>query len=310
MITHQELKDLQSLTLSQKISMSEDRIKEWYKYYNGLVYVSFSGGKDSTVLLDLCRNIYNNIPAVFVNTGLEYPEVLKFVKLKSNISIIKPDMMFYDVIEKYGFPVASKIVSRQIREIQNPTSKNQKIRNLYLTGMTGDGRQSKYFKIAKKWMNLANSDIKCSEQCCNVMKKKPLKKYEKETKRKPFIGTLAQDSWARTAAYLKSGCNSFTGTQVRSAPLSFWTEDDILNYIKNNNLDYCQIYGDLIEKDGILKFTGEQRTGCMFCMFGVHLEKEPNRFQRMKCSHPKHYDYCINKLGLGKVLDFIGVKYD
>ena len=47
----------------------------------------------------------------------------------------------------------------------------------------------------------------------------------------------------------------------------------------------------------------------MFCMFGAHLEKEPNRFQRLKETHPKQYDYCINKLGLGEVLDYINVKY-
>ena len=55
--------------------------------------------------------------------------------------------------------------------------------------------------------------------------------------------------------------------------------------------------------------TGVNRTGCMFCMFGVQLEKEPNRFQKMKETHPKQYDYCMNKLGLSKVLDFMGINY-
>ena len=58
-----------------------------------------------------------------------------------------------------------------------------------------------------------------------------------------------------------------------------------------------------------LTTTGAKRTGCMFCMFGVHLEKEPNRFQRMALTHPKQYDFCIHKLGCGKVLDFLGVPY-
>ena len=82
------------------------------------------------------------------------------------------------------------------------------------------------------------------------------------------------------------------------------------------------MYGNIKEKDQIegqltidnlsysdLEFTGEQRTGCMFCMFGCHLEKSPNRFERMKKTHPKQYNYCINKLKLGEVLDYIGVKY-
>ena len=58
-----------------------------------------------------------------------------------------------------------------------------------------------------------------------------------------------------------------------------------------------------------LTTTGAKRTGCMFCMFGVHLEKEPNRFQRMALTHPKQYEFCIHKLGCGKVLDFLGVPY-
>ena len=66
---------------------------------------------------------------------------------------------------------------------------------------------------------------------------------------------------------------------------------------------------EIVEKNGRLTTTGAKRTGCMFCMFGVHLEKEPNRFQRMALTHPKQYDFCIHKLGCGKVLDFLGVPY-
>ena len=95
-----------------------------------------------------------------------------------------------------------------------------------------------------------------------------------------------------------------------SQPLSFWTEQDILNYIKSNNLKVASVYGNLIEDEkGKLSFDGCQRTGCMFCALGVHLEKGKNRFEKMKETHPKIYDYCINKLGLKEVLDFIGVKY-
>ena len=63
-------------------------------------------------------------------------------------------------------------------------------------------------------------------------------------------------------------------------------------------MPYCKIYD-----------MGETRTGCMFCMFGVHMEQGANRFQRMYLSHPKQWNYCINTLGCGKVLDYIGVKY-
>lgn len=71
--TIDDLAMLQALPLDVKIEKTKRRIKEWYDYWDGQVYVSFSGGKDSTVLLDLVRNVcgYTDVPAVFVDTGLE-----------------------------------------------------------------------------------------------------------------------------------------------------------------------------------------------------------------------------------------------
>ena len=146
-----------------------------------------------------------------------------------------------------------------------------------------------------------------------------LKKYQKETGRFPFIGTMASESIYRKKAWLKNGCNAFDSKEPKSQPLSFWTEQDVFEYIKKYNVPYAEIYGDIVETgktitriDGEhaqLKTTGWDRTGCMFCMFGVQCEKSPNRFERMKETHPKQYDFCINKLECGKVLDEIGVKY-
>ena len=78
--TKTDLLQMQSLPLSAKILMTKQRIKNWYDYWNGQVYVSFSGGKDSTVLLHIARELYPDIEAAFVNTGLEYPEIQKFVR--------------------------------------------------------------------------------------------------------------------------------------------------------------------------------------------------------------------------------------
>ncbi len=96
--------------------------------------------------------------------------------------------------------------------------------------------------------------------------------------------------------------------------MAFWTEQDVLSYLKRTGVPYSAIYGRIeeTEKKGggkALKMSGVSRSGCMYCMFGVHLEKEPNRFQRMQATHPRQYDYCINRLGCKEVLDFIGVPY-
>lgn len=301
---------MQSLPLDIKVEKTKARIREWVDYWGkDKVYVSFSGGKDSTVLLHLVRSMYPNIEAVFSDTGLEYPEIKEFVKTIENVYTVKPKKTFLQVIQEEGFPVISKKVAQQIRTIQNPNGKNDASIKLYLTGEKRDGSITKWFKLPKKYLDLANSDIKVSEKCCDYIKKQPLKDYEKQTSKKAIIGTLACESKQREAGYLKTGCNAFEGKQ-KSQPISFWMEEDILQYIKDNQIKIASVYGDIIEdEDGRLKLSKLQRTGCMFCMFGVHLEKGKNRFQQMKETHPQIYDYCINKLGMGKVLDFIGVKY-
>ena len=114
----------------------------------------------------------------------------------------------------------------------------------------------------------------------------------------------------RKTEYIKKGCNSFDTKRPASTPLGFWTEQDIYEYIKTFNVPYCSVYGEIMkDKNGKYYPTKADRTGCMFCMFGIQNEKSPNKFEKMKQTHPKLHDYCINQLGCGKVLDFLGVKY-
>lgn len=96
--------------------------------------------------------------------------------------------------------------------------------------------------------------------------------------------------------------------------MSFWKEQDILQYIYENKLPIASVYGTVeIDKDGKFYTTGVNRTGCVFCGFGVHLEKEPNRYQRLYKTHPKLWEYCMKPveeggLGFQYVMDTIGVK--
>ena len=293
-----QLQQRQSLTLDAKIKMTTIRIRDFYKHMNGNVYVAFSGGKDSTVLLHLVRSIYPNVPAVFVDTGLEYPEIKEFVRSVDNVTWLRPEMNFKEVLEKYGYPVVSKKVARFVRDLQNPTKKNEQVRRLRLTGVNQKREYCPTMKCPKKWLGLANAPFKVSEQCCDVFKKQPMKKYMKEAKRNAFIGVMASDSDWREHEYLRHGCNRYDFKEPQSHPLSFWLEKDVWNYLKTFDISYSKIYD-----------MGEQRTGCIFCMFGVHLEKKPNRFQRMAKTHPKLYKYCMEKLGLKEVLDYIGVDW-
>lgn len=297
---------MQSLPLEAKIIKTKMRIREWYDHWNEDVYISFSGGKDSTVLLHIVRELYPDVPAVFVDTGLEYPEIREFVKNVDNVIVIKPKMNFKEVIEKYGYPIISKEQALFIHEVRN--CKNKDGINYY---KRLNGNKWGRGKISEKWKYLIDAPFKVSNKCCDIIKKNPIKKYEKETLLHPFIGTLAIESKVRQTTYLKNGgCNAFQLKRPISNPLGFWTEQDILQYIKQYNIPYSSIYGEIKESNQELYLTGEQRTGCMFCMFGCHMEKEPNKFQRMKITHPKIYNYCMNQLGLKEVLEYIKVSYE
>ena len=260
------------------------------------VELAFSGGKDSTVLLDIARTLYD-FPAVFADTGLEYPEIKEFVKTKDNVVIVRPKMSFKEVIEKNGYPVISKEQSRYIRDCQNPTDKNSITRRRRMTGINAKGEQTKACMISQKWKFVIESGIKVSEQCCDKIKKEPLKRYSKENNQFPLIGTMACESNMREKNYKKQGCILINDKIKQCSPLMFWREQDIWDYIKLKNLPYASIYD-----------TGVKRTGCIFCMFGVHLEKGENRFEKLSKSHPQLWDYCMYKLGLKKVLEYINVK--
>jgi 3'-phosphoadenosine 5'-phosphosulfate sulfotransferase (PAPS reductase)/FAD synthetase len=139
------------------------------------------------------------------------------------------------------------------------------------------------------------------------MKKKPAKKYERETGRHPIIGTMAEESRIRWQRWVRHGCNAYSDSRPSSNPISFWTEQDILEYIKRYELPYAEVYGKIVEQDGKLVTTGCARTGCVFCGFGCHLEKGENRFQRLKRTHPQLWTYCMDKLGMREVLSYIDV---
>lgn len=302
-----QLAQRQALPLEAKITLSQQRIREWYEHWDGQVYVSFSGGKDSTVLLHLVREIYPDVPAVFIDTGLEYPEIKEFVRTIDGVEIVRPKMSFRQVLEHYGYPVISKEQAQYISEYRN--TKSEKLRHIRRYGNKwGQG------KIHEKWWFLTDAPFKISDKCCDVMKKRPAHTYEKATGRKPFLGIMAEESSKRIQDYHRFGCNAFEAKRPVSRPMGFWTEQDVLQYITDQNLPYASVYGDIVEAEDGLVTTGCDRTGCVFCMFGCHLEKEPNRFQRLAKTHPELYEYCMKPtseggLGLAEVLEYIKVDY-
>ena len=360
--TLQDLKIKQALPLAIKVNMTKARIKAWVDHF-GLdgVYVSFSGGKDSTVLLRIARQLYPDIKAVFVDTGLEFPEIREFVKGFDNVEWIRPKLTFKQVIEKYGYPFISKEVTECVQGARSYLTELEKQiditnhaelvallkkkmanregganeRLLILLGELPPKTNKKNFIPDKskynqeKYKFLLDAPFEISNKCCNVMKKAPAHAYSKQTGRMPILATMAEESRLRTQKWLQYGCNGFDMKSPVSTPMAFWQEHDVLRYIKDNNIEICSVYGDIVPDycgdqfegqmdiadfglaDDTRKFktTKCDRTGCMFCGFGCHLEKE-SRFVRMKETHPKQYEFImkpVEKGGLGykEVIDWI-----
>ena len=317
-----ELKQMQSLPLEAKIIKTQLRIREWYEHWNENVYVSFSGGKDSTVLLHIAREMYPDIQAVFCDTGLEYPEIRRFVKTFDNVEWIKPikydkktrsyvPTNFKEIITEQGYPVISKEVSQKIKEHRAGYPYTAKYFDGTLTKI--DGTKSRYDLV--RWSHLLEAPFKISHTCCQYMKKNPFKQYSKKTKSQAMTGSLACESRLRYTNWIRHGCNAFDAKKPISNPLSFWTEQDVLQYILLKKLPMADVYGHItLDSKGNLTTSGVNRTGCMFCMFGCHLEKEPNRFQLMKGTHSKQYEYCMKStddggLGLDKVLTWLNIPH-
>jgi len=279
------LKEMLNMPLSYKFQKAIATIDRFIIERGGVdkVYISFSGGKDSCVLLHIARLLYPEIKAMYVNTGLEYPEINDFIKTVDNIDIVRPALSFKQVVEKYGFPTISKEISQQVNEFHNLTKgcKTQLKRETQL--------------INTKWSPfLSTSAPKISDRCCHKLKKNPAKKYEKETGRSPITGVMLTESRLRRQQYLRQGCVAFSSGRHQAKPLSLWTEENVWEYIKLNNLEISKIYNEP-EID---------RTGCVFCLFGAHMDKA-KRLVALKRLHPKLFEYSFYKLGMGEALSYM-----
>jgi len=311
------LKQAQGYPLKMKVALTEQRIHEWYRHFDGNVYVAFSGGKDSTVMLDLVHSLYPDVPAVFADTGNELESVRDFVlgeiAMGKSITIVQPSMSFTDIIKEYGYPVISKNTCMGIDRFINTKSFTQK-RLRAFGGINPSSGKKQAPTVRKKWHYILHAVLrgkfKVTNKCCGILKINPTKPYEKETGRKAFVGTMADESMNREQSYVDNGCNTFDASSMVSRPIMFWTEQDVLQYITEKNLPIAGAYGEILpQPNGTLRCSGDQRTGCKFCLFGVHLEKGENRIQRLARVEPESYRYAIEELGYDRVMDFLGVDW-
>ena len=256
-----------------------ERIEALYNDTGGKCYVSFSGGKDSTVILTLikmCEEIYtlppNAIPAVFCNTGIELGATVEFVQwvkdnYYSNVQIIRPDPKkpFDWIIKNYGKPIKSKMKSETLRRWH--AKGNEKSLG-YLVDI--DNKFNKT-KIANKDLHMIHPDfdITVSQKCCMYLKKKPFEKYNKDTGMKGFItGLRSGEGGARQLqadGRIKNGgslCTAMRGNLINKMPIIDWTDKDIEDFINEHNVPLSKAY---IEQ-------GYERTGCFLCPYSLQLQ--------------------------------------
>lgn len=272
----------------------------------------------------------------FSDTGLEFPEVrthvsqfAQYLRDKYEIEVelifdVPRDkdgkrITYRRIIEECGYPIISKNVAYNIYYYRSARDKGnletskiaQRVNGEYYNPRSG----TKSPFNCEKWKFLVDAPFKISDKCCRLIKKKPAHAFEKRTGLKPIIGTMTVESKERKKQWILHGCNAFDAERPASKPLSFWTEEDVLEYVEKNQIPLPTLYGDIrVDENGKHYTTGIDRTGCVYCAFGAHLQKEPNKFQQLKETHPKLYEYCMKPweeggLGMDAVLDYINVKH-
>lgn len=354
-----ELSQLQALPLELKIMRTKKLLSEWCDHYgSNNVYVSFSGGKDSSVLADICASVFSErsfreLKLVFVNTGLEFPDIVKFTDeyaqylqqkygIKINLVKLKPKYTFVEVIKKYGYPLISKEASECVANARKYIARGGTSYKTHYEKIVGQGNYDvagrlQYEKIMaigryatrggqqipirtapskdkdysmfnmEKYKPLLDVDFNISNMCCSVMKKTPVHKYNKENGFYSITAQMASESRLRMRQWYFNGCNGFDMKNPISNPMSFWLEQDVLHYIKDNNLPLAKPYGEIVyevngtqyetnllgdTQDMKLTTTGAKRTGCMFCLYGAHC-KGDERLVLLKKQYPAIYDYIM-----------------
>lgn len=239
--------------------------------------------------------------------------------------------------------------SNELKELvySRPKGEGQRLRLAKMLGMLDRQTQIKIdveknnrssFNLLN-WKFLLEAPFYISNRCCSIMKKSPAHSYSKKTGRKPITAQMAVESKVRKQQWMKNGCNGFNMKNPISNPMAFWTEQDVLLYIKIFNIKIASVYGDIVFQDGkesevegknlleefnldhhLLTTTGCRRTGCVACGYGCHLEKDTGRFELLKQTHPKLYDYIMRpdhtkkvivdpNTGKERIIDIRGLNY-
>ena len=319
----------QSLPYPAKIRHAEIRAKEFYDKMQGDVFCSVGGLDSITLLMFLRKTVSKSIPGVSISI-LEDKSIQEIHRTFDNFVFLKPLKSKVQVIREYGYPVISKDKAGKIQLLQRPTEKNTTVRHAIMTGETGKLggyktiKTGSHMRLPQKWLNLfggpenekygtsyQSAPFRVSPDCCYWMKEKPADLYARESKRHPYMGLMASEGGQREKALVKHGCNYYGKTVQRSCPFAIFSRQDLLQLAIDLNVPVPKIYGSIERKpDGTLYTTRAQRTGCSMCGFGIHIEKRPHRFDRLRQDNKREWHFWMYDMGWGNVLNYIGVNWE
>lgn len=322
-----------------KVALAENRIWEWHDtcWANDKDYHVSVGGLDSITLLALVRKVLGPDTIGVSISQLEDKSVQR-VHEEMGVVRINPMKTKVRVLKELGFPVVSKAKANKIHYLLDKDADKQTFIHAIMTGdmgAQGHFQHSEKIKLPDKWielfggnyaymrpdLNCKTPNFKVSSECCYWLKELPADKWAKEHNSWPFLGLMQSEGGQREMGLLKNGCNYVGKSTARSCPFNYFTRQDLLQLALDLNVHVPEIYGEIVrEPDGTLRTTKAQRTGCSMCGFGIHMEKRPHRFDRLREQNPKEWHFwmyeCVTddetgeKYGWGRVLDWIGVEWE
>lgn len=341
---HREMLMKQNVPYNIKVAMAKDRIRSFMEECDrrGLNYHVSVGGLDSIVLGALIRSMgYGAETVPFVSASLLEDKSIQEVHKELGCIVVKPLKSKVKILQDEGFPVLSKRIANKIDTLAHPTEKNRTVRHAIITGECGE--QGHYAINSKMQLPLTylrlfggldaegealgykKPDFKVSSRCCHYLKEAPCDIWAKEHNSVPFLGLMASEGGQRADALEENGCNYFGATTARSCPFAFFFHSDVVHLAVDLGVHIPQIYGDVVISDTVNDFgdyeystSGEQRTGCSMCGFGIQLEKRPHRFDRLYGRNRKEWEFWMLKCcateegeryGWGKVLDYLGIAW-
>ena len=330
-----EFRQRQSLPYDPKVAHARIKAFDYRDYAreHGYDLCVSIGGLDSIILYYYLKYLGIDVVPVSVSS-LEHKSIQAIHKQIPGMIFIKPYKSKVKVLREYGFPVISKAKASKIENLQKQDNPKQTFIHAIMTGDMGEQghfEHSDKIKLPEKYIRLFGglyaehrpdiewqlqkcqgiAPFKVSAECCKWMKEKPAQDWQKANNMIPYLGLMASEGGQREQGLVKNGCNYYGKSTIRSCPFAIFNRQDILQLAIDLKVPVPKIYGEIVrDEDGTLRTTRAQRTGCTMCGFGIHIEKRPHRFDRLREDNYKEWKFWMYDMGWGKVLDYIGVKWE